>query len=225
MLKSLYYIKYFCYIALNWNLRLAFFSIYHEIKGEKKYNINTTRLNDLQKLSVKGSNRQYAEIYQGASYYLLENIFSELQKLKAPDGFIDIGSGKGRVLVVAAHYGFKKISGIDFARDLCREAEKNCCEITKKFPSAVWKVIHANAANFKFENDTNIFFFFNPFKQQVMRQVIINILHSQNKYPRKIFIVYINPQHKHLFDDENFKEIYYIKRMRYVDASVYEKDP
>src|SRR6187551_1253258 len=113
MLKFFYYIKYFFYIALNWNLRLAFFSIYNEIKGESKYGINSTRLNNLQKLTVKGNNLQHAEMYQGAGYYLLENIFSRLQKLDVPDGLVDLGSGKGRALVVAAHYGFTKITGVD----------------------------------------------------------------------------------------------------------------
>lgn len=220
----LYYIKYFFYIALNWNLRLAFFSIYHEIRGELKYNINTSRLNDLKQLAVKGNNRQYAEIYQGASYYLLENIFSYLKKINAPDDIIDLGAGKGRVLVVAAHYGFQKITGVDFAAALCKEAEINCRIITQRFPDAVWNVLHANAANFKFDNDDHIFFFFNPFKETVMAQVINNISESQKKHPREIFVVYINPQHKALFITAGFNEIYSVKKMQYVDAVIYKKN-
>jgi len=36
--------------------------------------------------------------------------------------FIDIGCGKGRVLLMAAEHGFRKIIGIDFAADLCLTA-------------------------------------------------------------------------------------------------------
>ncbi|MEO5999356.1 MAG: class I SAM-dependent methyltransferase [Chitinophagaceae bacterium] len=220
----MYYIKYFFYIALNWNLRLAFFSIYNEIKGEHKYRINTVRLNDLQKLVVTGDNRHHAEMYQGAGYYLLENVFTHLQKLHAPDGFVDLGSGKGRVLVVAAHYGFNKIKGVDFAMELCQEAENNCRRITQGFPWVNWKVLCVNAASYQFEKDDHVFFFFNPFKETVMNQVISNIILSQKNHPRKIFVVYINPQLKKLFINAGFKEVYNIKRMQFVEACIYEKN-
>lgn len=223
MLTFVYYIKCFFYIALNWNIRLALFSIYHEVKGERKYNINTSRLDDLKHLSVKGYNRNEAEIYQGANYYLLENIFTQLRKLNTPVDITDIGSGKGRVMVVAAHYGFSKITGVDFARALCQEAENNCRIITKRFPLAEWKVLHADAVDFRFKKDDHVFFFFNPFKETIMKQVIKNILQSVKEYPRKIFVVYMNPQHKNSFITAGFKEVCYIKRMQFVDAVIFEK--
>ncbi len=218
-----YYIKYFFYIALNWNVRLALFSIYHEIRGERKYHINTLRIDDLKRLVVKGNNRKEAEIYQGAGYYLLENIFKQLRKLNAPDDIIDVGSGKGRVMVVAAHYGFTRITGIDFALLLCLEAENNCMIITKRFPLAKWQVIHADAFDFTFRKDDHVFFFFNPFKEAVMKQVIKNLLQSLKECPRKIFVVYMNPQHRKLFVSAGFKEVCYIKRMQFVDAVIFEK--
>jgi 16S rRNA G966 N2-methylase RsmD len=221
MLTYLYYARYFFYIAINWNLRLASFSIYHEIRGERKYGIHSSRLNDLQKLEIKGNNRKEAEVYQGAGYYLLEKIFLKLQEFKAPDDIIDIGSGKGRVMVVAAHYGFKKIMGIDFAIELCKVAERNCATITKQFPLAEWAVIHANAADFTFTQHNNVFFFFNPFKEPVMDRVIKNILQSLAEHPRKIFVAYMNPQHKNLFKSAGFQEVFYIKRMPFVDAGIY----
>lgn len=220
-----YYIKYFFYIAFNWNIRLAVFSLYHEIRGERKYDIRTSVLDDLQHLAVKGDNRSEAEIYQGAGYYLLETIFIQLRKLHAPYDIIDVGCGKGRVMVVAAHYGFNKITGIDFAQALCREAENNCSIITNRFPQTEWRVIHANAADFKFRKSDRVFFFFNPFKEPVMTQVIKNILQSLNEYPRKIFVVYMNPQHKILFTRAGFKEVFNIKKMQFVDAVIFKKGP
>ncbi len=218
-----YYIKYFFYIALNWNIRLAIFSIYHEIRGERKYNINTSRLDDLKHVIVKGNNRKDAEIYQGASYYMLEKIFTQLRKLNAPDDIIDVGSGKGRVMVVAAHYGFTTITGIDFALALCREAENNCMVISRLFPLAKWKVLHADAADFRFRKHDHVFFFFNPFKETVMSEVIKNILQSVKECPRKIFVIYMNPQHRKLFVNAGFKEVCYIKKMQFVDAVIFEK--
>lgn len=39
--------------------------------------------------------------------------------------FIDIGCGEGRVLLMAAEHGFRKIIGIDLAADLCLTARGN----------------------------------------------------------------------------------------------------
>ncbi len=217
-----YYIKYFVYIAWNWNIRLAAFTIYHEIRGESKYHIDTLRLDDLKRLTVKGNNLKHAEVYQGASYYLLENIFVKLKELHAKDGFLDIGCGKGRAMVVAAHFGFNNITGIDFAIELCKEASQNCNQITQNFPSACWNVIHDNAAQFVPASDTHVILFFNPFNHVVMNQAIGNIVNSLRNKPRKVWIVYINPQHKTLITQNGFKEVYYIKKMPFVEAAIFE---
>jgi len=221
-LTFFYYIRYFIYIAWNWNIRLAAFSIYHEILGERKYNIDTLRLDNLKSLTVTGNNLQHAEIYQGASYYLLEKIFIKLKELHANDGFLDIGCGKARTMVVAAHYGFKNITGIDFAIELCREARQNCKQITQHFPSTHWNVIHNNAANFIPASNIHVILFFNPFNHVIMNQAMDNIVKSIRNKPRKVWIVYINPQHKTLIMQHGFKEVYYIKKMSFVEAAIFK---
>ena len=91
---------------------MAWFTVYHEIRGEKKYNINTSKIEDVKKLSIKGDNVEHAELYQGANYYLLEKVFDHLQTIEANQSILDFGCGKGRVLTVAAYYGFSKITGV-----------------------------------------------------------------------------------------------------------------
>jgi len=224
--KVFYYIKYFFYIALNWNIRLAAFTIYHEIRGERKYGIDTSVINDLKKLTITGTNRYQAETYQGSGYYLLEKVFEQLNMLHAGGAFVDFGCGKGRVMVVAAHHGFKNITGIEFAKELYQEALWNCNRITERFPGVSWRVIYADAAHFKFKHTQTVFFFFNPFKEKLMKQVIKNMLISIKIYPRKIFVIYINPQHKNLFLEKGFNIVYAIKKMDYAEACVLEKkDP
>lgn len=219
-MQFLHYLKYFFYIALNWNAKLALFTIYHEIRGEKKYGIQTSKLDDLTKLSVKGNNKKHAEIYQGANYFLLETVLSKLQNIGANKNIIDYGCGKGRVLAVAAFYGFNKITGIEFSEELCNEARKNIASLQLRFPKKVFNVIHINAIDYKIEDDVNIFFFFNPFNEIVMNKVINNILTSINKNKRIIQVAYVNPRHKQLFINAGFTEVFYIKKMNYAEASI-----
>jgi SAM-dependent methyltransferase len=192
----------------------------HEIRGEKKYYLNTSKIIDPKKLSVKGGNIEHAELYQGANYYLLEKVFDHLQTIEANQNLLDFGCGKGRVLAVAAYYGFTKITGIDFAKELCEEARENIAPVQQKFSQKIFNVIHANAVDYKIENDTNVFFFFNPFDEVVMLAVVKNILRSLKENPREVYVVYLNPVHKEIFLSAGFEQIFYLQKLKYIEASI-----
>ncbi len=219
-MKFLQYLQYFFYIGFNWNFRLALFTIQHEIRGEKKYGIETSKLHHLKNLSVKGNNLEHAEIYQGANYFLLEKLFSYLQGINANKNIIDFGCGKGRVLVVAAYQGFKKITGIDFASELCDIARQNITPVKEKFPDKTFRVININATDYNIEDDADVFFFFNPFNHVVMLAVIKNILRSLKRNPREVFAVYVNPVHKEIFLSAGFEQIFHLQKLKYVEASI-----
>jgi len=222
-MKSLYFLKYFYFIARNWNVKLAVFTVYHEIKGEKKYKLDTVRIDDLQHQKIKSENLKHASIYQGTNYYLIEHAFDFLKNENVNKQLVDFGSGKGRIMVVAAYYGFKKITGIDFSQSLCNEAEINIDKIKPLFPSTNFEIICDDAVNYSIKNDDTIFFFFNPFDEVVMLQVVKNILASLKKNERKIYIVYVNPLHKEIFLSAGFEEEYYFKKMEYLEFVILSK--
>ena len=219
-MRTFKYIRYFLYIAWNWNFRLAWFTVLHEIKGERRYRLNTTGTNELTAFELKGQHRDEAEIYQGASYYITEKLFAHLAAIGIHGPLVDFGCGKGRVMIVAASFQFKKITGVEFARELWQEAKSNISKQAGYFPETEFQVLYENAASFAIERDTQVFFFFNPFQESVMRKVITNILKSVRKYPRPVYILYVNPQLKELFLADGFKEIFYVRKMQYVEASI-----
>ena len=227
-MKYFYYLRLFLYISFNWNIRLAWFTVYHEMRGEKKYHLDTSRIENVKKLSLKGNNVEHAELYQGANYYLLEKVFDHLQSIEAnlPTGqaghnILDFGCGKGRVLAVAAYYGFRKITGVEFAKELCEIARKNITPVQQKFPGKIFNVIHANAVDYKIEPDTNVFFFFNPFDEVIMLAVVKNILRSLKQNPREAFVVYINPVHKEIFMSAGFEQIFHFEKLKYIQATIF----
>lgn len=224
-MKPFHYLKYFYFIARNWNIKLAAFTVYHEIKGEKKYHLDTIEIDDLKSEKIESSNLPHASIYQGTNYFLIEAAFAYLKTQKANQQLVDFGSGKGRIMVVAAHYGFKNITGVDFSPSLCREAENNIEKIKPLFPTTNFKIICSDAANYSIENDTNVFFFFNPFDEVVMLQVVRKILTSLKKNPRKVYIVYVNPVHKEIFLSAGFEEEYFLKKMEYLEFVILSKEP
>ena len=224
-MKMLYYIKYFYFISRNWNPWLAAFTVYHEIKGEKKYGIDTIKIDRLRGGEIESENLNHASIYQASNYYLIEKAFEFLNNEKVNSGLLDFGCGRGRILVVAAYYGFKSITGIEFSRLLCTEAEANIEKIAPIFPGTDFAIICADAASYKIENYQNCFFFFNPFDEVVLLKVVKNILSSLKDFARKIFIIYVNPIHKEIFLSAGFEEEYFFKKMEYLEFCILSKEP
>lgn len=199
---------------------MAFFSVYHEIRGEKKYNIDTIVLDRLNNLSIKGDNLAHSSIYQACNYYILEKGFAYLEDINENKNIIDFGSGKGRVLVVAAYHGFKNITGIEFANALCAHAEQNIKKTQPIFPTVKFNIICDDVVNYKIEKEQNVFFFFNPFDEVIMLEVVKNIRSSLKENSRKVYIMYVNPVHKEIFLSAGFKEEYYKRKLHYIELSI-----
>ncbi len=214
------YLKYFFFILKNWGISLAAFTLYHEIRGEKKYGIKTTGFNNLSKLKVESANKRSAFIYQPVNYYMAEKAFGYLTSLN-PEGYlVDFGSGKGRIMTIAAHFGFKKITGVEFAPELCKAAAPNMESAMEQFPDAELNVLCMDAAIYPVKDADSIFIFFNPFDGRVMLEVVKNILKSLRTHPREVFVVYFNPTEKEIFLSAGFSEIWYFEKMAYLDVCI-----
>jgi SAM-dependent methyltransferase len=212
------YLKYFLYLAWNWNIRLAWFVLRDEIRGEKKYGIRTTGYDNLNHLAKKGIDLDHATIYMPAGYYMLEKLMDEIMKQPHNKHFLDIGCGKGRALAVAAHFGFTHISGIDFSKEFCTDTETLLRQLPMK--GIKTSVQHCDAFYYKIPNDIEVIFLFNPFDEVLMSGVVENILTSIDKKPRNLYVIYMNPQHKELFTEAGFKVIYEHKRLRYIEGII-----
>ena len=220
---SFKFIRYFFYLAVNWNIRIAWHIITRETKGEKKYGIDTTGADELDSLENKGIDISHATIYMPASYDLLEHFFSRADFFSS-DHFLDIGCGKGRAMCVAASFGAKKITGVEFSKELCVFAKENLKKTNKNYPDLIYNVYNNDAFYFEIENDVDCIFMFNPFDETIMSGVLENIEESLEKNPRKITVIYINPLQKHLFLEHSFKEKYHYQRLHYLEGSIFEKE-
>lgn len=218
MINLLKYLRYFLFLAINWDLKIAIYIIYHEIKGEKKYHINTTGTDSLKFLKKQGIDISHATIYMPVVYPLLEKAFEYLPDKRSH--FLDMGCGKGRALCVAAFMGFKNISGIDFSEQLCSNAEKNKLRVQQLFPSAHITIINRNVLDYTIPEEVDCLFLFNPFDEMIMAMVLKNIITSLNKNKRDLTVFYANPLHKNLFLNAGFTEIFYYKKLTYLELSV-----
>lgn len=193
--------------------------IRQEIKGEKKYNINTTGADELLKLEDRGIDITHATIYMPVSYFLLEEIFQQLP-VACRNHFLDIGCGKGRALCMAAHLGFRQVTGLDFSKELCEIAKENLTATKQNITGFQFNVINNDAFYYDIPDDVDCIFFFNPFDEIIMSAVVNNIFESLQNNPRRLYIIYVNPLHKELFLKAGYTETWYSKKMKYIEAVI-----
>ena len=219
-MKFLNYLKYFFFIAVNWNIKLAYFTIRNEIRGERKYGIKSTGTDQVKGIKVTEDILTHAEQYQGANYFLLEKMFEFLHQESSAKKIIDFGCGKGRILAVAAFYGFNEIKGVEISDELATDAEQNINLIKPNYPLTKFEIVKQNAADYLIDDTISVFFFFNPFDEVIMLQVVKNILNSLKKNDREIFIGYINPVHKEIFQSAGFIEVFHLQKYLYLECSI-----
>lgn len=216
------YLTYFLYLSWHWNIRLAIFIIRHEIKGEKKYGISTVGIDDL-KTTIPAEVLEHASVYQPINYYIAEQLFEQLVLEDIQGALLDLGCGKGRVIAIAAAYGFKEIIGIDFSPALCEDAEAIATMVMDDYEDVKVKIECVDAANYTIPTTVSTVFLFNPFDALIMQEVIKQLQKSQQLNPREIKILYANPVCKQSFFNAGFVETFHVKRMEYLEGSVFEK--
>jgi SAM-dependent methyltransferase len=218
--KFLSYFKYFFYLGWNWNFRLASAILYYEIKGEKKYRISTIGTYDLN-TSVSEKDRKHASIYQPVNYYIGEWLFKQLedQDIRSKS-FLDAGCGKGRAMVMAAHFGFKEVSGFDISPKMCNEAITNINKVQCQFPGTKFEVVCSDARTAIISDNIGVIFLFNPFAKIIMKVFITRVMDSLKKNPRNLMVLYANPECRDLWEAAGFEPINQIEKLYWLQGLV-----
>lgn len=112
--------------------------------------------------------------------------------------FIDIGSGKGRALLLAAEYPFRRVVGVELLPELNAVARENIARFQspRRQCSAVESVC-GDATLFEFPNEPLVVYFFHPLLETGFSKVIANLQRSLQNSPRPVKVVYANP----IFDE------------------------
>jgi SAM-dependent methyltransferase len=107
--------------------------------------------------------------------------------------FIDLGSGKGRALLLALDYPFQKIIGVEFAGPLVATARANLEKIGKVRDVSRVEVVHADAVEYDLPHTPALIFLYNPFGGDVMKRVARRTREALVTSRQEAVILYLNP--------------------------------
>lgn len=143
--------------------------------------------------------------YQPSEPALFREIIESLPV--SPDGFtfIDLGSGKGRTLLMASSFPFQRIAGMELLEELNAVAVENIARYRSDEQRCFAIQTHAGDARyFEFPADPTVLYLFNPFPRHIWREVLANLQESLRAVPREVFVIYHNPVHDDILKAESW---------------------
>jgi SAM-dependent methyltransferase len=115
--------------------------------------------------------------------------------------FIDIGAGKGRALLLASEFSFRRIIGVELLPELAEIARENIREFERRGMRFGIELICQDATNFNFPPEPAVVFLFNPLPQADLRRVLQNLERSLHENPRPAYVAYANPVFEQVLGD------------------------
>ena len=125
-----YFRELFHYLGFSYNKRGLYLTLklfylkLDNIFFDLRYGIDSSQNVSLDKLNFQITNKTEGVEYGTIAPYFIQKIL-ELVKFDTSDIFVDLGCGKGRVLLIASKFNFKKIIGIEFSPELYLIAQNN----------------------------------------------------------------------------------------------------
>lgn len=108
--------------------------------------------------------------------------------------FVDLGSGKGRTLLMASDYPFRHIVGVELLPALHRAAQENLSKYRSESQKCfALETICADASEFAFPAEPTVLYLFNPFPEAGLRRLIGNLEKGLQSRPRAVYVIYHNP--------------------------------
>src|ERR1700678_53793 len=118
---------------------------------------------------------------------MLERLHLDFQRF----GFVDLGSGKGRALLLASDYPFREIIGVELSPDLDRIARSNIARSSEakgvRLPDTPVISMQGDATDFSWPPGPLIVYMWNAFSQPVMERIFRNLENSLKEEPRELY--------------------------------------
>jgi SAM-dependent methyltransferase len=176
-------------------------SLVEDIAFDLRYGTDTRRRVHVRELGTMGEKAPGASSYVPTRGRAFKGLLRNLTVV--PDSvFVDLGSGKGKLLLLASDEGFRKVVGIEFSHSLSTIAKRNAERYSRHTGRcSTIEIVCCDAGDYVFRPDENVFFMFHPFGASVMDRVVRNLRKSLVDTPRRVWIVYTLPLLRNMLEE------------------------
>ncbi len=156
---------------------------------ERRLGTETARVVDLASLGIQAPDRVR---YEPSGWFDLRRILSP-DDVSSEDVFLDYGSGKGRILLQAASYDFKRVLGVELSPELCRLAARNIDARRSSLRCKNVESVAADASEYALPDDVTVTYMYNPFRGETFARVVDRTIESLDRAPRRLRFIYRTP--------------------------------
>lgn len=172
-----------------------------EWQKERELGIRTFGAHAPAELSIEADSKLGGHLYQPSSSVIFEKAMNALPFNFEDKVFLDIGSGKGRALILAAEAGFKKVIGVEYAAELNDMAHANIEKVRSRFPNTQFQLQEGDALQYDIPKEVDVIYLFNPFDEEATRALLKKVKPSFNRN-KPLHLVYVNPIHCKVLQQE-----------------------
>lgn len=182
-----------------------------DVLFEYRYGLETAKVVEVNRLDISAEDKQHSVRYKPTRVRYFHKL---MQALSLPKSlvFVDVGCGKGRVLLLAAQYGFRRIVGLELSPRLCEIARDNIGVFRRRHLEInETTVVCTNVLQYQLTDDEGIFFLFWPFDRSVTMSFLEMVRQSIDRKPRNVWLIINEFQFLDLLDgDSYFDQTQYI---------------
>jgi predicted RNA methylase len=178
---------------------------------DQMHGVDTSGLVPAKHLVTGHANDEHVTAYYGVAPSILRSLIDQWRETIPPHPissytFIDIGAGKGRGILVASEYRFRKVIGIELNPSLAAVARHNVAHWTHAHSEdftaprlAPIEVLEQDALDYELPATPTLIFLFHPFEAPVLRQLLRRIeTHFAQRSPRRsepaLDLIYVNAE-------------------------------
>ena len=165
------------------------------------YDVDTDGRIELGDLKVQSPSDIWGTAYDPTPPRVFDKVLAILPQW-SEYSVVDLGCGKGRVVLMASSKPFKAVIGVEFAPELCAIAEANVARFKPHIQAADVRIVCEDAALFEFPPGPLIVYFYYAFTRNILAGIVQRLSQRQDE---TIFVFY-NVHDKDLF--ESFPLIY-----------------
>jgi len=168
---------------------------------DRRFDVDTCGVIRISHLAVSDRNWVYGFDYQAVEPFDMGALLEGLSIDYPASVFIDLGAGKGRVLMLASKLQFKQIIGVEISAQLAGIATRNLRIFrAREEHTPPVELVRLDAASYHFPADPLVIFLYNPFNVPVMQRVIDNLVESSLRAARRVVVIYFRPELAEMWD-------------------------
>ena len=157
---------------------------------DRRHGVETWQPVDLSTLDLAAEDRVE---YTPSGWLDVRRALSK-QAIGPDDVFLDLGSGKGRVVLQAARFPFRRVLGVELSPELNTVAAANVEAARARLRCRDVELVTADLAEYRIPDDVTFAYTYNAFAGAVFQRVLDELIASVERRPRTLRLLYRTPR-------------------------------